>query len=72
METHSLTSEFKTDLPKNTAFKLKLKREVERRKAPKWNPASVQNIWGRSRITTAKGQKAAWVLSGIDCRDEEG
>lgn len=49
METHSLASEFKIGLPNKAAFKLKLKAEVERKKATKCDPARVENVWVRSQ-----------------------
>lgn len=53
METHIFASEFKIGLPKKAGFKLKLKGEVERRKATMWESVRVENIRGRSRRKTA-------------------
>lgn len=54
METHSLASEFKIGLPNKAAFKLKLKAEVERKKATKCDPARVENVWVRSQRKLAE------------------
>lgn len=60
--------------PVRKQFHAKLKMEVERRKATKWDPARVENMWGRSlrQLTKPKVKKAACILQGVGCRVEGG
>lgn len=63
VEIHSLTSGFKIGLPQKAVLKLKLKMEVERRKATKWDPARVENVYGEDLRGSWLSQRSRSSLS---------